>query len=64
MSYFVPVKYIRKNGVWFFDSYINNAYFDMNDALNYCAINASKDAYYVLEVMDREELILHGLIED
>lgn len=64
MSYFVPVKYVRKNGAWFFDSFIKNAYFDVDDALDYCAINASKDVYYVLEVMDREELILNGLIED
>lgn len=64
MSYFVPAKYIRKNGVWFFDSFIKNAYFDMDDALDYCAANVSKDVYCVLEVMDREELILNGLIED
>ena len=64
MSYFVPSKYIRQNGAWFFDSFVKNAYFDMDDALDYCVANASKDVYYVLEVMDREDLILHGLIED
>lgn len=36
----------------------------MDDALDYCVANTSKDVYYVLEVMDREDLILHGLIED
>ena len=64
MSYFVPSKYIRQNGVWLFDSFVKNAYFNMDDALNYSVANASKDVYYVLEVMDREDLILHGLIED
>ena len=64
MSYFVLSKYIRQNGIWFFDGFVKNAYFNMDDALDYCAVNASKDVYYVLEVMDREELILNGLIED
>ena len=64
MSYFVLSKYIRYNGVWFFDGFVKNAYFNMDDALDYCAANTSKDVYYVLEVMDREDLILHGLIED
>lgn len=64
MSYFVPSKYIRQNGIWLFDGFVKNAYFNMDDALDYCATNASKDVYYILEVMDREELILNGLIED
>lgn len=32
MSYFVPSKYIRQNGIWFFDSFVKNAYFNMDDA--------------------------------
>ena len=64
MNYFILSKYIRQNGIWFFDGFVKNAYFNMDDALDYCAANVSKDVYYVLEVMDREDLILNGLIED